>query len=71
MPNTRDYLDSPHDVMPPTNRIDSAHPWHPHIMFFAPRADKPTWGENLPGSPVQADCTNAAETCIFMVRVAK
>ncbi|HET7176071.1 MAG TPA: hypothetical protein VFK21_08680 [Gammaproteobacteria bacterium] len=50
---------------------DDAHPWHPHVMFFAPRKDKSQWGENLPGSPVQADCTNVAETCIFMVLVAK
>lgn len=48
---------------------DSAHPWHPHVMFFAPRTDKAQWGENLPGSPVQADCTNIEQTCIFMVLV--
>lgn len=50
---------------------DSAHPWYPHVMFYAPRTYKSQWGENLPGSPVEADCTNAAKTCIFMVLVPK
>lgn len=48
---------------------DSAHPWHPHVMFFAPRTDESQWGENLPGSPMVADCTNEVQTCIFMVLV--
>ena len=48
---------------------DSAHPWHPHIMFFAPRTDQSQWGEDLAGSPVTADCTNVEQTCIFMVLV--
>ena len=48
---------------------DSAHPWHPHVMFFAPRSDESQWGENLPGSPMVADCTNVEQTCIFMVLV--
>jgi len=50
---------------------DSAHPWHPHIMFVEPRTEKDTWGENLPHSPVVADCTNVTGSCIFMVLVAK
>lgn len=50
---------------------DSAHPWHPHVMFVEPRTEKATWGENLPASPVVADCTNVAESCIFMVLVAR
>jgi hypothetical protein len=48
---------------------DSAHPWHPHVMFYAPRTDKGQWGENLASSPVQADCHNVEQTCIFMVLV--
>lgn|SRR6185312_5254584 len=48
---------------------DQAHPWHPHVMFYASRADKGTWGENLASSPVQADCHNVEQTCIFMVLV--
>ena len=50
---------------------DSAHPWHPHVMFFAPRTDDAAWGANLPGSPMVADCTNEVQTCIFMVLVPK
>jgi hypothetical protein len=48
---------------------DDAHPWHPHVMFYAPRTDKGQWGENLASSPVQADCHNVEQTCIFMVLV--
>jgi len=49
---------------------DSAHPWHPHVMFFAPRTQDSQWGANLPGSPMVADSTNVVQTSIFMVLVA-
>jgi hypothetical protein len=50
---------------------DSAHPWHPHVMFVEPRTEDSQWGANLPGSPMVGDSTNVAETSIFMVLVAK
>ncbi|HET7175365.1 MAG TPA: hypothetical protein VFK21_05090 [Gammaproteobacteria bacterium] len=50
---------------------DSAHPWHPHVMFVEPRTQDSQWGANIPGSPVQGDSTNVAQTSIFMVLVAK
>ncbi len=50
---------------------DSAHPWHPHVMFVEPRTQDSQWGANLPGSPVAGDSTNVAGTSIFMVLVAK
>lgn len=34
---------------------DSAHEWHPHLMFHIPKRDSATWGANLPGSPVVVD----------------
>jgi len=50
---------------------DSAHPWHPHVMFVEPRTQDSQWGANLPGSPVAGDSTNVEQTSIFMVLVAK
>lgn len=44
-------------------------PWHPHVMFFAPRTDAATWGANLSGSPMAADSTSYPQTTIFFVIV--
>jgi hypothetical protein len=44
-------------------------PWHPHVMFFAPRTDDAAWGANLPGSPVASDSVSYDETTIFFVVV--
>ena len=50
---------------------DSVHgPWHPHVMFFAPRIDEASWGANLPDSPMAADSTSYQQTTIFFVTVA-
>jgi hypothetical protein len=47
----------------------AAGPWHPHVMFFAPRTDDAAWGANLPGSPVDSDSTSYDQTTIFFVVV--
>ena len=47
----------------------AAGPWHPHVMFFAPRTDDGAWGANLPGSPVDSDSTSYDQTTIFFVVV--
>jgi len=44
-------------------------PWHPHVMFFAPRTDDAAWGANLAGSPVASDSASYDETTIFFVVV--
>jgi hypothetical protein len=45
--------------------------WHPHLMFFVPQTNAPTWGADLPGSPViQADAPEDRLT-IFMIPVGK
>ena len=44
-------------------------PWHPHVMYFAPRTDDAAWGANLPGSPVAADSASYEQTTIFFVIV--
>jgi hypothetical protein len=49
---------------------DAAHgPWHPHVMFFAPRTDDAAWGANLPGSPLISDSHSYEQTTIFFVIV--
>ena len=57
---------------------DSAGPWHPHLMFHAPKlkgdVNGGSWGADLPGSPVLLNTTYEQmpepET-IFMVPVAR
>lgn len=44
-------------------------PWHPHVMYFAPRSDDAAWGANLPDSPIASDSTSYDETTIFFVVV--
>jgi hypothetical protein len=47
----------------------AAGPWHPHVMYFAPRTDDAEWGANFPGSPVASDSASYDETTIFFVVV--
>ena len=47
----------------------AAGPWHPHVMFFAPRTNDAAWGANLPGSPVASDSTSYDHITIFFVIV--
>jgi hypothetical protein len=44
-------------------------PWHPHVMYFAPRTDDAAWGANFPDSPIASDSTSYDETTIFFVVV--
>jgi hypothetical protein len=44
-------------------------PWHPHVMYFAPRTDDAAWGANVPGSPIASDSRSYDETTIFFVIV--
>lgn len=44
-------------------------PWHPHVMYFAPRTDDAAWGANLPDSPIASDSTSYDATTIFFVVV--
>ncbi len=44
-------------------------PWHPHVMFFAPRAESAAWGADLPGSPMMSDSSSYEKTTIFFVIV--
>jgi hypothetical protein len=46
-----------------------AGPWHPHVMYFAPRTDDAAWGANLRDSPIGSDSTSYDETTIFFVVV--
>ncbi len=44
--------------------------WHPHLMFYVPKATGASWGANLPGSPVVLDERAVPEPqTIFMVPV--
>jgi hypothetical protein len=44
-------------------------PWHPHVMYFAPRTDDAAWGASFPGSPIASDSRSYDETTIFFVIV--
>ena len=44
-------------------------PWHPHLMFYLPRATPTTWGANIQGSPVFADSGALEPVTIFFVPV--
>ena len=48
---------------------DSAQCWHPHLMFFVPRATPDSWGANLPGSPIIAADDPEDRMTIFLVPV--
>ncbi len=48
---------------------DAGGPWHPHVMYFAPRTDDAAWGANVSGSPIASDSRSYDETTIFFVVV--
>jgi hypothetical protein len=50
---------------------DHAGHWHPHLMFFVPRAGAETWGANRADSPILADEVGTDRLTIFMVPVSK
>jgi len=43
--------------------------WHPHLMFFLPRADAATWGADLKDSPVFSAQDDMQGITTFMVPV--
>jgi hypothetical protein len=45
--------------------------WHPHLMFFVPQAIAPTWGVNLPGSPILGSEDAPDRLTVVMIPVAK
>jgi hypothetical protein len=46
--------------------------WHPHVMFFVPRAAAANWGANLKGSPIFAqDGDDTDPVTIFFIPVPK
>jgi hypothetical protein len=46
--------------------------WHPHLMFYVPKASGASWGANLPGSPVVLDEREVPEPqTIFMVPLSR
>lgn len=48
---------------------DQGKAWRPHIMFYFPRARRPHWGANLPGSPVFDSTGAIGDTTVFIVLV--
>lgn len=50
---------------------DQAGHWHPHLMFWADRAEPKSWGAGLPGSPVIGIEEIPGRLTIFMVPVGK
>lgn len=48
---------------------DGAGHWHPHLMFFVPKAPDTAWGGNLAGSPVFAQTDEIDHVTVFMVPV--
>jgi hypothetical protein len=46
-------------------------PWHPHLMFWAEKADPKSWGAGMAGSPMMGDVEIPGRLTIFMVRVDK
>jgi hypothetical protein len=45
--------------------------WHPHLMFFVAPAIAPTWGVNLPGSPILGSEDALDRLTVVMIPVAK
>jgi len=45
--------------------------WHPHLMFFTPRAKPADWGAGLAGSPVQGGDSGLEPVSTYFVPVAK
>jgi hypothetical protein len=48
---------------------DRAGHWHPHLMFFFPLTDPPTWGADKPGSPILGDQDTLGRVTIFLIPV--
>jgi len=46
---------------------DQAHSWRPHLMFYVAGDVAPSWGANLPGSPMIAVINPELRVTIFMV----
>lgn len=44
---------------------DEAGHWHPHLMFFVPKAAPEQWGANLPGSPVTGGASEIEPLSVF------
>lgn len=45
---------------------DNGHPWHPHVMFFAPTTDGGAWGADVKGSPVLSGPLTSQITLFFI-----
>ena len=46
--------------------------WHPHVMFFVPRATAASWGANVQGSPIMAqEGDDTSPETIFFIPVRK
>ena len=51
---------------------DDVHgPWHPHLMFFAPRTAPEAWGANVTGGAVYASTDTVEPVTTFYVPVAQ
>lgn len=50
---------------------DEAGHWHPHLMFWAEKAEPKSWGAGMEGSPMIGDVEIPGRLTIFMVRVDK
>ncbi|HUB18618.1 MAG TPA: hypothetical protein VL990_08280, partial [Acidobacteriaceae bacterium] len=48
---------------------DQGKNWHPHVMFYVAGDVAPSWGANLPGSPVIAANDAQARVTVMMVVV--
>ncbi len=46
-------------------------PWHPHVMFWAPRGPGSEWGADLKGSPVLSSSSDLMPFTIYFVLVRK
>jgi hypothetical protein len=50
---------------------DSGKHWHPHLMFFLPLTDPPTWGADLPGSPVIEIKDTLGHLTLFLIPIGR
>ena len=46
-------------------------PWHPHVMFWAPRGPGSEWGADLDGSPILSSSSDLMPFTIYFVLVRK